>query len=282
MGTVPVDLREIHSIGAETHEWMVSDDSCPMLRDHRIHLYGISAARPGFNFVRHAWERSQILVSYGGKGEVLIAGGWRVLAANQAYLTPPGAVHGYRCLPRASWRVCWVVSEESTACPPLVTAAAPTIVTCDSRPLHDSITNLHRELLGAHEPALLRQWADLAAVLMRRILAPVAGDGELWLLWEEIDADLGHAWTLGDLARHAGLGSEQLRRRCQQAYQMSPMAYLTRLRMRRAAALLAVGDRSVATVAALVGYQNPFAFSTAFRRAMRCSPSQWGLRKQTP
>jgi AraC-like DNA-binding protein len=274
MGVFPTDLRETHSIGSQTREWLVPDTACPALHEARIQLCGVSAARPGFGFVRRCPERSQLLLSLGPGGSAWLDGAWHDLATGQGYLTPPGASHAYHCQPGAEWLTVWVILLEPEDEPRLVTAEAPTLLNTDARPLHDAVLNLHRETVGAGDPAIVRLYGELVGALVRRHLAPVRTDQRLWRLWEEVDADLGRPWTLGDLARLAGLGDEQLRRLCQRHLGVSPMQHLTRLRMHRAAALLATGGRSVGTVATVVGYDNAFAFSTAFRRLMGRPPSQ--------
>ena len=45
--------------------------------------------------------------------------------------------------------------------------------------------------------------------------------------------------------------------------------------MRRAAALLAAESYTVEAVARLVGYENPYTFSTAFKRQMGAPPSAY-------
>ncbi|MBN8526841.1 MAG: helix-turn-helix transcriptional regulator [Planctomycetes bacterium] len=274
MGAFPSDLREIHHIGSETREWLVAATASPALREARIQLCGVSAARPGFSFVRRCPEHSQLLLSLSPGGEAVLDGAWCELRPGQGYLTPPGAPHAYRCQPRAEWLAVWAILIEDDDAPRLVTAEVPALIEADARPLHDATLNLHRESVGGSDPQHLRLWSELVAALVRRHLAPVATDQRLWRLWEEVDADLGRPWTLGDLARHAGLGPEQLRRLCLRHLGASPMQHLARLRMRRAAALLATGGRGVATVAAAVGYDNAFAFSTAFRRIMGRPPSR--------
>ncbi|MHB1158087.1 MAG: helix-turn-helix domain-containing protein [Phycisphaerales bacterium] len=66
-----------------------------------------------------------------------------------------------------------------------------------------------------------------------------------------------------------------MRRLCFSQTGFPPMRYVTELRMRRAAAMLAGGRRKIMEVAAAVGYRNAFAFSTTFKRMMGKPPSQW-------
>ena len=53
------------------------------------------------------------------------------------------------------------------------------------------------------------------------------------------------------------------------------MSHVTALRMRQAMALLASKSYTVETVAQQVGYENPFAFSAAFKRHQGISPSEY-------
>lgn len=266
-------LPAANLVGPDTRESLVAREACPALSEHRIRLCGVSETRHGFRFVRHAWDHSQVLVGCAGSGLVLVDGVWRELLPGQAYLCPAGALHAYVCPQAGAWTVAWAILVEDGSLPRLVTSPTAQVASCDHRPFHDAIANLHREAVGQAEPALLRQWADLVAILAHRILVPAAGDDRLWRLWEEVDADLGRDWTLADLARVAGLGPEQLRRLCQRHLGASPVAHLAHLRLRRAAALLAAGGRSVGEVAEMVGYANPYAFSTAFRRRHGIPPS---------
>jgi AraC family transcriptional regulator, arabinose operon regulatory protein len=77
------------------------------------------------------------------------------------------------------------------------------------------------------------------------------------------------------LARRVGLGASQLRRLFVARYGMSPSAWLMRLRLERARDLLATTDLSVGAVAQACGYEDPFWFSRAFRRASGASPQAW-------
>jgi YesN/AraC family two-component response regulator len=58
------------------------------------------------------------------------------------------------------------------------------------------------------------------------------------------------------------------------------MHHVTYLRMRRAAELLSATGDKVETIAAKVGYQNPFVFSTTFKKWIGWRPSE--QRTKTP
>jgi AraC-like DNA-binding protein len=55
----------------------------------------------------------------------------------------------------------------------------------------------------------------------------------------------------------------------------SPMEYVTRWRLQKAASLLRAGELALAEVAARVGYQSDAAFNKAFKRLMGVTPGAY-------
>ena len=68
---------------------------------------------------------------------------------------------------------------------------------------------------------------------------------------------------------------EKLRLLCHKETAKSPMAQVTYLRMRYAADLLTQDDLNVQQIGFLVGYENPFNFSLAFKRLHGLSPTHF-------
>jgi AraC-like DNA-binding protein len=275
MADAAAELRETHHVGANTREWMVGMSACPALATYHIRLAGISEAKHGFEFVRVKPGISQILACLGGIGEVLVGDAWAPCREGEAYITPAGMLHAYHAVPGSDWRVCWVTFEEGVDHPPVIVTATPVLARCDPRPLHDAINGLYRESVGPSELAHLNHWVELIQLQVSRLVKPFHTDERLWRLWEAIDADLDHHWTLSELSERAQLSGEHLRRLCQKHLGRSPLEHVTFLRMRRAATLLASTPRKVEAIAASVGYENAFAFSTAFKRWMKLSPSAY-------
>ncbi len=269
-------LREIHlsseaTIGAATREWIVSAALCPALAPHEIELAGLTEAGPDFCFTRLDPIGSQILACTGGAGWVWVDGGWERCLAGQVYVTPAGASHAYRAAGLEPWHLCWVQSPGAW----LRVSDRPQLLRAETRPLAEAIASLHRELLHPAEPSLLPPWALLVYSYARRLVRPGGGDPRLHSLWESVNADLSGPWTVEELARRVGISQEHLRRLCRTHLAVSPMRYVTALRMRRAAAFLASESYTVEAVARLVGYDSPYAFSTAFKRQMGVPPSEY-------
>lgn len=80
-----------------------------------------------------------------------------------------------------------------------------------------------------------------------------------------------------DLAHQVGLNDRKLKQGFRQLFGTTVFGYLQDYRMRQAKQLLADANLSIASVALSVGYRNPEAFSTAFRRKFSVSPKAYQL-----
>jgi len=105
-------------------------------------------------------------------------------------------------------------------------------------------------------------------------------DPRLRILLEQLHAHVDAPWTLTEMARVASLSRATLARRFTERVGISPARYLAGIRMQRAEDALVRSDATLASVARSVGYQNQFAFATAFRRVHGVAPGRW--RKRAP
>lgn len=289
---LPADLPEALNIGRRTREVIVGTKSCPALTLYGIVLTGVSHTDDSFCFIRHRPHMAQLLVGLEGKGEVTIDGEWRQCEPGNAYLTPPIVPHGYRSLAGttsesgATWVVCWVMySTEaqdvrhgaSSRLALDIGVDEPSLVPADGSSLRNAIENLYRESMGAAQPTVLQSWAALVHSYAQRVISP---QPRLMPIWKAVGADLAFPWTLTDLSDIVGVTPEQVRRLCQRELGCSPMHHVTEIRMRAAASLLASDFYTVEAVAERIGYENAFAFSTAFKRRMGMTPSDF--RRHTP
>lgn len=267
MGRIQIDIRGFQKIGAGTQERIVSPEAFPMLKSHRIYLLGISTVNGGeFDFARPDHPLQQVLVVLSGEGRGWIDGEWHPLSPGSAYLTPAHRPHAYQAC--GEWEIGWC-----TFWPDAFSdfQAGPLIRQVNPAPWKHILSGLFEESIGAADPLQLERWVEL---LHHECAQVIVHDRQrsLWSLWKHVLENLDAPWTLPSLASKAGMHPETLRLQCQREHGMSPMTHLTRLRMRHAAALLETGSK-IGSVAAQVGYQNQFAFSTAFRRVIGVTPS---------
>jgi AraC-like DNA-binding protein len=149
-------------------------------------------------------------------------------------------------------------------------------------------------LLSGRAAAVRQAWSGLAALhgaagaaaAAQRLAAVAALAGMLAEGGAAPDQRLGAALVqLADhgpgaldsamLARRVGLSPSQLRRLFARHCGCSPVEWLMRCRLQRAAELLAQTALPVQAVAAEAGFDDPFWFSRLFRRELGVSPRTW-------
>ncbi|NTZ73201.1 helix-turn-helix transcriptional regulator [Pseudomonas protegens] len=85
-------------------------------------------------------------------------------------------------------------------------------------------------------------------------------------------------WTLHALAKYAGLSRSVFALKFKAKVGASPMDYLGQWRMLLAAEKLAHTNDSISAIVLSVGYESDSAFSTAFKRLMKCAPRHYVAR----
>jgi len=84
-----------------------------------------------------------------------------------------------------------------------------------------------------------------------------------------------HPWTIAALANEVGLSRSVLAERFRRYLVETPIAYLTRWRLQLGAQLLTSTNRSVAEIAADVGYESEPSFNRAFKREFGQPPARF-------
>lgn len=91
---------------------------------------------------------------------------------------------------------------------------------------------------------------------------------------EAIEAAPERAWSLGDMARQAGVSGRRLQQGFHEHVGMTPIAYLRRVRLERAHRDLLEGGSSVADTAYRWGFNNLGRFARAYRERFGEAPSE--------
>lgn len=86
------------------------------------------------------------------------------------------------------------------------------------------------------------------------------------------------SWTLEMLAARIGLSRAAFAKRFNQRVGRTMFAYLTLLRMQKAATLLKTSDSKLVEIAASVGYESEAAFMKTFKRTTGMTPTQYRKR----
>jgi AraC family L-rhamnose operon regulatory protein RhaS len=99
------------------------------------------------------------------------------------------------------------------------------------------------------------------------------------LFLETLPRRLDEPWTLESMADACGIGRSQFATLCRKIVNLTPITYLTHVRLESASSLLTADPRmSVTEIAFRCGFQSSQYFARAFRGKFGCKPSSLGNR----
>ena len=107
------------------------------------------------------------------------------------------------------------------------------------------------------------------------VVSPVVPDPDIVRIIKMLRGRPEVSWSVDVMARSAGMSRTSFTTRFRDAVGEAPMAYLTELRLRRAAGYLATTTKSVREIAHLTGYGNEASFSKAFSRLFGRPPGEY-------
>lgn len=259
-------------------EWLRDMPCCPLMAiEHHINHCGIMSAYPPYEIVRVDQSGTFMLACLEGHGIVLVDGTWKKISAGQACLLPPFVTNSLKCQSDQLWRFAWVRYGETRESKPIVSSFSPVIGAFNGSSLEKAILGMRDEAMHAKKPAALHHWCALINHYVLAFAQPSDLDERLWRLWQEIEKNPAHDWTLSAMAQIAHVSEEHLRRLSQKELGRSPVRQLTFIRLQLAITLLTDSSEKVETIAKIVGFGSIFSFSNAFKTWYGKSPSAFRM-----
>ena len=246
---------------------------------------GITEAFPGYEISRVSPPFHLLLYTTRGHGRVCSEKGQRVVGRDELLIIPADVDFNYRPH-RGPWSFVWLHLMEMEQWARLREHDLICQKTTQTGTLHTSMVEFLRESHGTnlYSPRAAGLHAELIALYVERELRQISVWGgndvqvRLDRLWDDVNEKPAHPWTVEAMADALHVSVPHLHRLVRASSGTSPMKMVTRLRMERAQDLLTILDCKVSLVAEMVGYQNEFAFSVAFKRFFGMTPSQFRKR----
>lgn len=148
----------------------------------------------------------------------------------------------------------------------------------DNLPVMRAVQRIVNELDQRQEhyqPLVLLYYTELW-ILLRRYLdrnyLPLDSDPAMRTALARIHADFAEPLAIGDIAAEAGVSSRYLRKLFDRYLSLSPLEYLTQVRVDRAIELLRHTEMSIKEVAFACGFESPQYFARVFRRRTGRTP----------
>lgn len=258
----------------------------PYIRDFVVTDLGYFHKASGHSVTRTDAKKQTILIFVeSGRGWVKIGENTTQISARQMLIIPGGQAHAYGASDEAPWSIFWFHFEGQVAQDLLNWTLSKHSETVVSPSSPDSIQRHFRAALktierGYHEHALLELSRQLINVLTRLYSNPQNGQGNPSIgrieeIMDQMMDDIASPRTLSEYARLAGLSIAQFSHLFKEHTGVSPMSYLTELRMQRASELLDQKGTSIKAIAHEVGFQDPLYFSRCFRKCTGISPQAY-------
>ncbi|MBS4701816.1 AraC family transcriptional regulator [Aeromonas media] len=295
---------DLIDVSPDCREQICCDSLLPALGQERVWLAGYSCLRTRYRIERRLADVHCFLLTQGGEGEVLIGDSFERLPVGEWVLIPAGEPLCYRLpetqlpemqlaetgltetqLPaqqqptaKGDWDLVWLLLHKDS---PWDAFASRPRLGCTSQQgtLLRTLENLYAEQERHQDPLLSALLVEQLGFYLRRLLQKGEGQsrGERLALRLELmlKDSLTECWDIARMAGALHLSERQLHRLCQQHFALAPMALLQRLRLQRAALLLASRADSVKLLAAQCGFKNEYHFSTAFKRQHGLAPSHY-------
>lgn len=243
----------------------------------------------------HTGERLLHLVDT-GPVELDLGAGTTVLDHGDTVLLATGSAHRLRSSSSgASWMSGRFLVEEKAAAPLLSVLPAVIVIRgadleMDWLPLAGQLLALEMKEPSAGTRVMVSRLLDLAFIQVLRTWS--AGDHRTqepgWLT-AALDRQLGPAmraihrqserpWSVEELAEVSSMSRASFAARFTELVGDPPGRYVTRLRLARAAHLLATSALAVGGIGRAVGYESETAFSRAFTREYGVPPREWRRR----
>ncbi len=280
---------EVIEVSPDCREQICCDSLLPALAQEQVWLAGHSHLRSHYRIERRLAGVHCFLLTLGGEGEVLIGdrlerlkiGEWALIPAGEplCYQLPePQLPDRWSSTPCCDWDLVWLLLHKDS---PWDAFASHPRLGCTSQQasLLHTLENLYAEQERHQDPLLSALLVEQLGFYLRRLLQKGEGQsrGERLALRLELmlKESLAECWDIGRMADALHLSQRQLYRLCQQHFALAPMALLQRLRLQRAALLLASRGEPVKQLAQLCGFKNEYHFSTAFKRQHGLAPSHY-------
>lgn len=273
------------AIGARSddqRDWLKNAPHCELLSQYQILHLGVAEMPAPFRIVRTNLGGSYFLASLEGQGRVLVDGRFVNSLPGHAFLLPPRTMQAFFTSSAEVWRFCWVRFQETPGQIPLARSHSPVLAKFNGSPLALAIEGLRAECVGNASPANIDNWLRVVHAYVTQFALPQRFHERLRSTWQKVEQALDEPWTITQLARECCVSEKQFQRLCRRELGRTPQQQLIWLRMRRASELITQGGHKVQAIAAAVGYQNPFVFSSTFKRVTGWSPSDYpkiGARK---
>jgi AraC-like DNA-binding protein len=277
--------NEITTISARCRERFLPLDEPGLasLQECGITFAGVSVLHPGYEIHRFHPRWHTLVYTLSGEGRLQTQGHRHHLRSHTLWIGPAGVEHHY-AISKDPWKIAWLCLEPGNR---LHLAPEQSKVLHTHSPLE--MDHLFRQIIDecdtrrAHYTSVIEHYARLVHLMLKRdvVTTPHPAKDSRSILFEQLVREVrnnpGRNWDVKALMDNVKLSvsKDRFRQLCLDYLEKTPRELVTAIRMESGAELLMETDYCVYTIASMVGYENEYAFSTAFRRTLGLSPRDY-------
>lgn len=252
---------------------------------------GEQSCSPGRSFGPAVWEHFLLYYCVSGCGIFQAGGKSYSIGPQEGFLILPGEVSFYQADLNDPWYCLWVAFSGTQAETHLAHCALSKeqriFCCCEPEALQTCLHQMREHTRVSYSDefytqGLLYQWLGLLAATAT---LPYQQDGPTGNKYVNkaiiyMQRNYQNGVSISELSDYVNLNRCYLTSLFQRQLQISPRDYLMHLRISKACELLYQRDLPVNQIAHSCGYPDPLAFSKAFHKLQRCSPSEYRTAKR--
>ena len=224
--------------------------------------------------VRDAWVIHYVI---SGKGSFSTPRGKYNLGAGDIFIIRPGEVTYYEADKDDPWYYSWMIFEPHITLPSALTSED----TIYAPYLEDSFLSVVEApdssagAAGFEEFFVSKIWQMIGLISYESEKIRAGAERNVRAVVNIMDAEYPRGIDVSQIAERLNLNRSYMTEMFCEVMKVSPGAYLTSVRLEKAAALLRETSLPVGVVATSVGYSDPFIFSRAFSKKYGIPPSKY-------
>lgn len=231
------------------------------------------------------YEYPQLFVAREGEGEVTCGKEKFKVSAGDTFFIPAGVPHAYHSVSKA-WILDWVCFDGTHAVPMLEQWGLNKFrccQNCDTQRMHDLLNSIYYllksdKLYGNHYASAklydllieYRMIADNRPSSLNSGSTPA-----LAAVLRHIEENYTSQIKLADLAEKADVTEQHLCRLFKKNFGISPMEYLTKVRIQHAKEALIYSPKSIGEIAVDMGFPDASYFSVVFKKQEKITPGEY-------
>lgn len=260
-------------------ERFLTQSELPELADSQFFMAGLAELSEGYHVERVGTSIHTLLFTLEGRGRLITENSVMEIEANSLTVLPANLPFRFELAdPGINWKMAWVLLQSTDKWQPLIEGGQRVEPSYLCEQIWSLMSLFHSEIGGRSSFRKLFA-SELSRLLLGSVSdAPSNSVLRVQSVFNEVESQLHHPWTVKGIAEQSYISVEQLNRICKQLYGCSTQQRLIALRMEKATDLLHYESWSIGMIAQRLGYPDPYNFTHRFRQYHGCSPREYRKR----